>query len=134
MEQAGFDHTVIQWIRSYLHGTQQVSIQNRLSDVVAVPSGIAQGTVLGQILYIFYINDIFKCTKYVKKSSFADDCIMYLSGNIWNDLRRKMHIDFDAVIDWTLRNSLCLNHGKANAIIFDSFESAEKNGGSVLSM
>ena len=118
MSTAGFDATVIQWFRSYLHRTQQVSIQNRLSEVVAVSKGIAQGTVLGPILFIFYINDIFKCTRFVKMSLFADDCIMYLSGNNWNNLHQNMQADFDAIIDRTRRNNLRLNVSKKNAIIF----------------
>ena len=77
MYSAGFDMTVIQWFRSYLVRTQQTIIQNRLSDVIPVSKGIAQGTVLGPIVFIFNFNDIVKSTKYVKMSLFADDCIMY---------------------------------------------------------
>ena len=120
MASAGFDKTVIQWFRSYLHRTQQVSINNRLSSIIPVSHGIAQGTVLGPMLFIFYINDIFECTKYVKMSLFADDCVMFLSRNNWNVLHRRIQRDFDPVIDLTLRNNLRLNHDKTNAIIFGS--------------
>ena len=118
MASAGFDRTVIQWFRSYLHRTQQVSIYNKLSDAIAVPNGIAQGTVLGPILFIFYINDIFNCVNFVKMSLFADDCVMYLSGNNWDIIQRRMQLDFDSIIDWNLRNNLRLNHDKTHAVIF----------------
>ena len=120
MASAGFDKSIIQWFRSYLNRTQQVIINNRLSSIVPVTHGIAQGTVLGPILFIFYINDIFKCTKYVNISLFADDCIMYLSGNNWNVIQRRIQRDFDSVIDWTFRNNLRLNHDKTNAIVLGS--------------
>ena len=120
MECAGFDASVIQWFRSYLHRTQQVSIYNRLSNVVSVPNGIAQGTVLGPILFIFYINDILKTVKYVKISLFADDCVLFLSGNNWNVIQRRIQRDFNSIIDWTLRNNLRLNQDKTKAIIFGS--------------
>ena len=81
MSIAGFSMVVVQWFKSYLSRTQCVQIQDKVSDTIIVPTGIAQGTVLGPILFIFYINDIFKCTKYVKMSMFVDDCVMYLSGN-----------------------------------------------------
>ena len=120
MASYGFDKTVIQWFCSYLHRTQQVTINNMLSTFIPVTHGIAQGTVLGPILFILYINDIFKCTKYVKMSLFADDCVMYLSRNNWNVAHRRMQRDFDAMVDWTFCNNLRLNHDKTNAIIFAS--------------
>ena len=120
MENAGFDPTVIQWFRSYLHRTQYVRIQNTDSNIMVVPDRIAQGTVLGPILFIFYINDVFKCTKYVRMSLFADDCVMYLSENSWQVIHRRMQRDFDAVIDWRYRNNLRLNHNKTKVIIFST--------------
>ena len=108
-------------VRKYLHRTQQVSMYNRLSDIIPVTDGIAHGTVLGYILFIFYIIDIFKCAKYEKKKSlFADDCVMFLSGNNWNVIHRRMQRDFQAVIDWTLCNNLWLNQEETYAIIFGS--------------
>ena len=59
-------------------------INGRISDTLHVNDGIAQGTVLGPILFIFYINDIINCLKYVNISLFADDCVIYLSGNNWD--------------------------------------------------
>ena len=118
MLSAGFDASVVQWFRSYLHRTQQISIQNRLSNVVAVSKGIAQGTVLGPILFIFYINDMIKCVKHVRMSLFADNCIINLSGINCDTIKSKMQNDFNAIDDWKHRNSLRLNVGKTNAIIF----------------
>ena len=66
------------------------------------------------------INDIFKCTNYVKMSLLADDCMMYLSGNNRDTIQTKIQLDYDAVIEWTFRNNLRLNHGKTKAIIFGS--------------
>ena len=117
MASAGFNRTVVQWFRSYPHRTQQVSVYNKLSNVIPVSHGIAQGTVLGPILFIFYINDIFKNVKFAKMSLFADDCVIYLSGNNWNVVQSRIQRDLDVVIDWTLRNNLRLNHEKTKAIM-----------------
>ena len=51
MASYGFDKTVIQWFRSYLHRTQQIIINNRLSTIISVTHGIAQGTVLQYCLF-----------------------------------------------------------------------------------
>ena len=53
-------------------------------------------------------------------SLYADDCIMFLSGNDWNVIQRRMQRDFDSVIDWTFRNNLRLNQEKTHSIIFGS--------------
>ena len=90
------------------------------STVVPVVNGIAQGTVLGPILFIFYINDLFACTKNVHMSLFADDCVLYLSGNNWQTLYEKIQSDFDAILEWTFKNNLRLNPSKTKAMIFGS--------------
>ena len=118
MERAGFSLNVVQWFRSYLDRTQRVKLYGKLSDIIPVHNGIAQGTVLGPILFIFYINDIFKSTKYVKMSLFADDCVIHLLGHNWSTIKRRIQQDFDAIIEWSFRNNLRLNHGKTKAIIF----------------
>ena len=120
MFMAGFDISVVQWFRSYLHRTQQLSINGRLSSIIPVANGIAQGTVLGPILFIFYINDVLKTIKHVKMSLFADECVLYLSGNNWDIIRRKIQSDFESVIEWTLCNNLRLNQSKTKAMIFGS--------------
>ena len=120
MRNAGFGETVVKWFKSYLRRFQRVKLDNKLSDVMPVGEGIAQGTVLGPIIFIFYINDMFKCIRHAKMSLFADDCVLYLSGNNWSDIHRKIQSDFDRVVDWTYRNSLRLNYGKTKAIIFGS--------------
>ena len=56
-----------------------MNLDGILSDVITVSNGIAQGTVLDPILFIFYINDIFKSVQFAKVSLFADDCVIYLS-------------------------------------------------------
>ena len=120
MDAAGFGPMVIHWFKSYFKQTQQVIINGKTSDVISVCKGIAQGTVLGPIIFIFYINDIFNCARFVKMTLFADDCVMYLSGNNWSNLQERIQCDFDAVIDWTYRYNLRLNHDKTKAMIFSS--------------
>ena len=117
MEKAGFALKVINWFKSYLNRSQKVKLENRFSATERVNKGIAQGTVLGPILFIFYINDIFSCIKHVKMSLFADDCVIYLSGNNWDLIHRKMQTDFDAIIEWSFRNSLRLNCDKTKAMV-----------------
>ena len=73
----GITGPTLKWIESFLvHRTQRVVIDGEASDWANVASGVPQGTVLGPILFLAYINDL---PKYVKSSTrlFADDCVLY---------------------------------------------------------
>ena len=118
MDRAGFGPMVINWFRSCLNRTQQVMLDGKLSDVIPVDTGIAQGTVLGPILFIFYINDIFDSVAHVKITMFADVCVLYSTRNNWPIVKGVIQSDFDKVVKWTLRNNLRLNCTKTKAIIF----------------
>ena len=87
--------------------------------MATVVDGIAQGTVLGPILFIFYINDVINRMKYVNITLFVDDCIIYLSGNNWESVHRKIQCDFDAIVDWT-GNNLRLNYDTTKAMLFNT--------------
>ena len=76
----GIRGSVHQWIQSFLSNrTQRVVIDSILSSPLSVTSGVPQGTVLGPLLFLVYINDL---PDYIKHSTirlFADDCILYRS-------------------------------------------------------
>ena len=57
MSNAGFAPRVIEWFKSYLTRYQRVCVNNSLSNSRPVNKGIAQGTVVGPIMFIFYVND-----------------------------------------------------------------------------
>ena len=119
MYNAGFSGNVIRWFKSYLGHTQVVKIGNLMSNEVPIPAGIAQGMVLGPLLFIFYINDIVKKLKFCNIiSMFADDCVLYISGNNWPSIRNKLQSDLNEFVGWTDRNALRQNTSKTKAMIF----------------
>ena len=75
----GIDHSVLVWLESFLSGrTQQVQLEGTLSDPSDVLSGVPQGTVLGPLLFLIYINDL---PQFVSEGTnvrlFADDSALY---------------------------------------------------------
>jgi len=77
LEYYGIKNSVLQWISSFLHShTQQVVCGGSISDPVNVTSGVSQGTVLGPLLFLIYINDLPDCIT-SSCGLFADDCLLY---------------------------------------------------------
>ena len=70
----GFNDSLTKWIESFLtNRTQTVVVDGHRSRWATIKSGVPQGTVLGPILFILFINDLDKCIKYSTSRFFADD-------------------------------------------------------------
>ena len=72
------DGSVLRWVRAFLtNRTQRVAVENSYSDEIAVTSGVPQGSVLGPLLFLLYINDLpdnIKCNIRM----YADDVVFYV--------------------------------------------------------
>ena len=65
------------WIREFILGrTQRVRVGGQLSEEVRVRSGVPQGSVLGPLLFLAYVNDIWRNMESTIRL-FADDCVIY---------------------------------------------------------
>ena len=89
MQWYGIVGNTYQWISSFLSDRhQKVVIDNVSSDSVSVVSGVPQGTVLGPILFIIYINDIIENIKHSKILLFADDIVLYKETSAVRDTQK----------------------------------------------
>ena len=59
---------------------QEVRIENNLSRCKPVATGIGQGTIIGQLIFIFHINDVITNVSDLKVNMYADDCLVYTIG------------------------------------------------------
>ena len=107
LDSIGCDGVVLKWFASYLDRKQLLTYKDIRSPSAVVPTGIGQGTILGPLIFIFYINDIVDKLFFVKISMYADDCVLYMSGNNWESIRNTIQEDLDIFEHWgELNNSI----------------------------
>jgi hypothetical protein len=112
LHQYGIRGNMHQWISNFLRGsTQHVVIDGVTSAVIDVISGVPQGTVLGPLLFILYINDIFEVVKHSKVKVFADDSKLHKDIKTAAD-HRLLQEDLAAVVKWASNNNMELNEDK----------------------
>ena len=88
---------------------QFVSLFGTNSDYKTVTCGVPQGSVLGPLLFLIYINDMPKCSNILESHLFADDTNLFLNNpNILN-LEINLNVGLGKVSQWLYANKLSLN-------------------------
>ena len=96
------------WFKSYLSGRKQcVSIGSSLSSYLPIDIGVPQGSVLGPILFLLYINDLPNATEMLP-FLFADDTTAVASGPNLPQLFQKVNHEFNKLGEWFRANKLSL--------------------------
>ena len=112
LEGFGIQGNVLRWIGNYLDERyQRVIVQGKLSESELVKSGVPQGTVLGPVLFILYINNITEVLKNSAIKIFADDSKLIRAIESEED-RKMLQEDLIAVIKWADDNRMQLNDTK----------------------
>jgi hypothetical protein len=96
--------------------TQFVELDGFTSSSVEIECGVPQGSILGPLLYLIYVNDIYNsCSGTIL--SFADDTTIYLSNSNLNQLYHNANIQINKLFNWFCAIKLSLNAGKTNYIV-----------------
>jgi len=114
---SGVDSRVVVWIRESLLGRRQrVRIEGQLSEEVSVTSGVTQGSVLGPLLFLAYVNVIWRNIESTIRL-FADDCVIYRKS-VNNEDIEKLQKDLDRLGERAVENAMKINPSKRKAIRF----------------
>ena len=114
----GINGNELNWFDEYLRNRQQRTLfQGSTSPNIFNDHGVPQGSVLGAILFIIYINDIKKALKYCDIKLFADDTLIYIHGKDINILTERINEDLAQIEIWMNENDLKLNTTKTKVMI-----------------
>ena len=112
----GITGNTLTWITDFLtHRTQTVLLEGKQSDKVQVTSGVPQGTCLGPILFLIYINDLPDYIKHSTLRLFADDSIIYKTIHNTDDAH-KLQQDINAAGQWEQDWLMKFHPNKCNII------------------
>ena len=96
-------------------------INNHNSEYQNIITGVPQGTLLGPVLFILYINDLLTDMDKETIISYGDDTVIISSDNNWIAAQNKLNLYLDKVATWLVRNKLSLNLGKTVYITFGNY-------------
>ena len=110
--------TYIKWIEQFLENrTQTVFLNNTYSYSAHVQSGVPQGSVLGPVLFIIYINDLPQCIKDSAVLTFADDTKVVSKVSTVTDTLN-LQLNLNKIISWSHHNNMELNENKFELMSF----------------
>ena len=123
LEYYGVRRLPLIWFQSYLHNRQQcIKINQSTSNSKTITCGVPQGSILGPLLFIIYIIDIFLAAPKVSLHLFADDTCIFHSNKNYKKLEDEINTSLDNITNWLKTNKLMINvknsHVKSHKYIY----------------
>ena len=118
----GFSNHTTGWFKSYLSNQLfRVNLENCYSDPSNITCGVPQGSILGPLLFLIYVNDM---PQAVKSNLFlyADDSCLVFQGKDVIEIEKQLNEDFTNICEWFVDNRLSIHFGedKTKSILFAS--------------
>ena len=115
----GIRGVTLNWFRNYLFNRQHyVGIKNSASSLKPITIGVPQGSILGPILFLIFINDMPNCSEFFSSTLFADDSTFSTSVENLTDSIQSINTELIKIQNWTLSNRLTINVEKTEMMCF----------------
>jgi len=118
LKQNGINGALLNWLENYLTNRQQrVVIQSAVSNTKRITAGVPQGSVLGPLLFLIYVNDISDSLLSLTRL-FADDSSLFYSASNITDIEGIINHDLRLLSHWAKQWLVSFNPNKTEAILF----------------
>jgi hypothetical protein len=126
MHKMGIRGNELDWFKNYLSNRKQfVYLNGKSSSLLEILLGVPQGSILGPILFLIYINDL-PLSSLLKSLLFADDTALLASGSNIDDLVEFVNNEFHKVVYYFRKNRLSLHPEKTKFMVFSNSLAAKK--------
>ena len=117
----GLDSTSLTWFQSYLENrNQQCHVNGHSSSFQKITRGVPQGSLLGPLLFLIYINDLPNCLKSAVPRMYADDTSLSFAASDQGCLQSELNHEIENVTMWLKANKLSLNVTKTELMVIAS--------------
>ena len=119
LEYYGIRNNSLKWFENYLHKRQQyLHADDITTNLQRIRCGVPQGSILGPLLFLIYVNDLNKSSTKLQPIMFADDTNLFYSHKNINVLFNTVNKELEKIDEWFKSNKLSLNVKKTNYIFF----------------
>ena len=127
MEIYGIKDEALLWLNSYLTDRkQQVTIDNTKSDFKPISCGVPQGSILGPLLFLLFINDLPLYTNNVFTDLYADDTTLYDIQDSIEQIENNLQSALSSLHIWCKQNGMKLNSAKTKVMLVTSSQKKTK--------
>ena len=124
----GCSDSTVMWFSSYLSNRSQiVYFKGSLSDKQNIGRGVPQGSILGPLLFVLFVNDIPLHLSKCDSDLYADDTSVYTVGSSSVEVQESLQTDMDSLSKWCLYNDLCINVNKTNSMLITTRQKRSQN-------